>query len=361
MRSGGPVAIAARSDPARTASRSAGCPVRRRAARRDGPTGSSVTATQASAGDRWAARIISAAVSNGQARPTGLNGSCRLSPPAATTTPASRSAFTAVSPRGHRLLVIATLQIEVRRREGDDRDPRRGEGFGHLALALDALDAEADAVTGGDRAVEAGRRHDVGELGETVRRRVEGLVGVQVDADAERIGDREQGLGRRPDRPVLEVRAAADEIGTPRDRLAQEGPLVGPLRSGDRPAAQGDDLDVDQIDDASAHLDERLHAEQAVVDGGVDVRADEPEAVGRHQPGGPLGPFDGVGEIDRRAGRDHRVDRAEQVAALVGQALGEERLVEVGVRLGRGREEEPAVELDNGVRGSPAGRRRRRR
>ena len=40
------------------------------------------------------------AVSNGQPRPSGLNGSCRLSPPAATTTPASRSACTAVRPRG---------------------------------------------------------------------------------------------------------------------------------------------------------------------------------------------------------------------------------------------------------------------
>ena len=64
------------------------------------PSRRSVTVAHASAGERWAASTISAAVSNGHARPSGLNGSCRLSAPAATTTPASRSARTAVSPRG---------------------------------------------------------------------------------------------------------------------------------------------------------------------------------------------------------------------------------------------------------------------
>ena len=92
-RSGAPVAIASRSEPAGTAMRSAG------SADRDRRSGA-VTDAHASAGERWAASTISAAVSNGHARPSGLNGSCRLSPPAATTTPASSRARTAVSPRG---------------------------------------------------------------------------------------------------------------------------------------------------------------------------------------------------------------------------------------------------------------------
>ena len=100
-RPGAPVAMASRSVAAGTAMRSAGSPGAMRAgARPIARAACSVTAAQASAGTRWATRIISPAVSNGHPRPSGLNGSCTLSAPAATTAPASRSALTAVTPRG---------------------------------------------------------------------------------------------------------------------------------------------------------------------------------------------------------------------------------------------------------------------
>ena len=60
----------------------------------------SVTAASASAGVRCPAVMSSEVVSNGSARPAGLNGSRRLSAPAASGMPASRMRRTAVSPRG---------------------------------------------------------------------------------------------------------------------------------------------------------------------------------------------------------------------------------------------------------------------
>jgi hypothetical protein len=144
---------------------------------------------------------------------------------------------------------------------------------------------------------------------------------------------------------VLEVGTAADDVRTTRHRLVQQRPLRGTRGAGHRPAAHGDDLHVDHAGEPLAHLDQCLDAGEAVVEGRIDMGAHEPEAVGGHQPGGPLGASDGVGDVDRRAGGDHRVDRAEQVAALVDQPLGEERFVEVSVRFDRCRQEHPAVEL----------------
>ena len=68
----------------------------------------------------------------GRPGPSGLNGSCRLSAPAATTTPASRRAAHGRQPARHRLLVVAALQVEVRRRQGDDGDAGGGDGLGDL-------------------------------------------------------------------------------------------------------------------------------------------------------------------------------------------------------------------------------------
>src|SRR5690606_26536973 len=59
-----------------------------------------VTAASASSGRRCAAVMSSDVVSNGSARPAGLNGSRRLSPPAASGMPASRICRTAAMPRG---------------------------------------------------------------------------------------------------------------------------------------------------------------------------------------------------------------------------------------------------------------------
>ncbi len=54
-----------------------------------------------------------------------------------------------------------------------------------------------------------------GEVLEAHHRRVEGFVGVQVDADAGFRRDREEHVGRFSDRSVrFEVRASADQVGS---------------------------------------------------------------------------------------------------------------------------------------------------
>ena len=128
-------------------------------------------------------------------------------------------------------------------------------------------------------------------------RGVERLVGVQVDADAVVGGDRRgtspSPLGSRP----VEVRATADEVGTGRQRVAEQGPLVGAAGPGDRPRAQGDDLDVDHVGDAATHLGERFDAGQplsSVVSACVRTAT---EAVAGHQAGRPLGALDDVGDV----------------------------------------------------------------
>ena len=130
------MAIASRSDDAATAIRSAGSPAAMRAGGRPVARAAiSVTHVQASSGWRWAVSTISAAVSNGHARPSGLNGSCRLSAPGR-----DHDARVAQCPHGrhaprHGLLVLAPLEVEVRRRQGDDADPGGRDDRGDLALA----------------------------------------------------------------------------------------------------------------------------------------------------------------------------------------------------------------------------------
>ena len=137
-----------------------------------------MTHAHASDGSRWVVQTISAAVSNGHARPNGLNGSCRLSAPAATVTPASLQSPNGGDAPRHRLLAIAALQEQVRRRQGNDRDACGRNLLGDPSLLGLGAAAEADAVTRGDRVLEPGAGHRLGEMGETVDRGVERLVGV---------------------------------------------------------------------------------------------------------------------------------------------------------------------------------------
>ena len=100
---------------------------------------------------------------------------------------------------------------------------------------------------------------------------------------------------------------------------------------------------------------------QPVVQRRVGVGAHGPEAVARHQPGRPLGPLDGLGHGQLGPAGGHRLDRAEEVAGSVRQPLGEERLVEVGVGLDGGAEQDVAGEVDDVVGGLGAHVSRRRR
>ena len=67
-----------------------------------------------------------------------------------------------------------------------------------------------------------------GEVLEAHHARVEGLVGVEVDAHGGLGGDLEQGIGGRLDPTVgFEMRTAPDEIGAEGQGIAQERAVVG--------------------------------------------------------------------------------------------------------------------------------------
>ena len=213
-----------------------------------------------------------------------------------------------------------------------------GHALGRRPLSCLRLHPEAHAVARGRGEREA-RQHAPGEDVEPVGRRVERLVGVQVDADPVIRRDLEHQIGRGLDVAAdvhLEVRAAPDEIGAGGQRLTQERPRVGPLWPAERPARQRDDLDVDHPGDAATHLREPFDAAQPVVDREVGVGAHGRVPVGGHQPGGALGTLDDAGCVHHVPVRLHRADRAHQVAGRVVDDLGQERLVEVRMRLDSG-------------------------
>ena len=189
--------------------------------------------------------------------------------------------------------------------------------------------------------------HQLGEVGQAQHRRVEGLVGVQIDADAVVGGDRQEHLGGRPRvAVVLEMGTSPDQVGTGGQRVDQQRTLVGPARSRHRPATQRDDLHIDDVGDPVAQRHQRLDAGQSVVEGGVGVGSHEPEPVGGHHPGRPLGPGQGLVRAEPVADGLHRPDRPHQVAGLVGHDVGQEGLVEMGMGFDRRRREDEARQID---------------
>ena len=286
--------------------------------------------------------IISDAVSSGSPRPTGLNGSWRLSAPAATLTPACCRARTAVTALGVATGAVATLQEQVGVGEGDHVDACCGDLLGDLLLSMHRLQRERHAVTGRDSEGEPGGDHPLGEILQGTDRRIERLVGVQVDRQAGLGGHRQEVVVGR-NRIGLQMGASADDVDPHRDRVTKQRALVGSFRADRRPGAQRSDLDVDERPETIAHLDQRLNRHQTGAHREIDVSADRRTAVGRQQDRGTLGTLDRVGEGDRRASLLHRTDGTEQVTGGVVDALGQERLVEVSVRFGKGRQHEVAV------------------
>ncbi len=171
------------------------------------------TASHASAGERCAAITSSAAVSSASERPTALNGSRTLSAPAATTAPASRSACTAVSPRGGFCWIPRDCRVEVGLRKRDDVDAAERDLAGHLALHLGGLHAERDAMASGgagDSLTSLGHRSR--EVAEPQRTRGERLVDVQINGRTE-LGREGDELARRRRRIGIDVGRTADHIG----------------------------------------------------------------------------------------------------------------------------------------------------
>ena len=143
-----------------------------------------LTISSASAGRTWAVMIIRPAVSRGSARPTGLNGSCKLSAPAAMLTPAVAQRPDRGDAAWHRDLVLAAEEEQIGVGEGDHRDAGGRDLVGDLALAVLGLQDQRHAMARGDRMRKAGRDDALGKILQREHRRIEGLVGVQIDGQS---------------------------------------------------------------------------------------------------------------------------------------------------------------------------------
>ena len=110
-------------------------------------------------------------------------------------------------------------------------------------------------------------------------------------------------------------------------------------------AIRRDDLDVDDVAELVSHLDEGFHAAQPDDAAQISVRPDRGEAVrdaGQH---GASGPVSDVLFGERRPRGLPCRDGAEQVASGVDHPISSQRLVEMGVRLGRSGQEHEAREV----------------
>jgi hypothetical protein len=243
---------------------------------------------------------------------------------------------------------LAPLEVEVGLGQRDHTDSGRRHLVGDRLLRLPGLHAEADAVAGRDAVGEARRPHTAGQVPQSQYGEVERLVGVEVDHVAAP-GCQVQKHLVRSDRVVVEIRAATDDVGTGGERLAHERPVVRAGPPGHRPCDQGHDLKVDQVAEAAARLHQPFHGPQAVTGHDVGVRPDGGRAVGHHEPRGALGPLGDVLDGEALAVGVHGLDRAQEVALRVQDALGQEGLVEVGMRLDRCRQEHIAVEVEDGL------------
>jgi hypothetical protein len=146
------------------------------------------------------------------------------------------------------------------------------------------------------------------------------------------------------DRARIQVGTATHDVGAQFHRRPQHRPYLGALRSGELDR-QGDELQVDEVTQPLAHLQQRLDRADAdrLVD--ADVGADGGGAIGQTQQCSLGGPGNKVLLRDRRLVVQPGVDGAAQVASGVGDAIGRQRRVEVGVRLGRGRQQQVAAQV----------------
>ena len=100
-------------------------------------------------------------------------------------------------------------------------------------------------MAGCDPMREAGLGDQVGELRQVQHRRVEGLVGVQVNRTAE-LRRQRQHKGVVSDWVGIQMGAAPDHICAHLHRRTQQGPQLFALGPG-QPHVQGDKLDIDQV------------------------------------------------------------------------------------------------------------------
>jgi len=200
------------------------------------------------------------------------------------------------------------------------------------------------SVTTADALAEAGVGHQLRHQRQVEGVRVELLVHVQVERPVQ-LGGQAHAVLEAGDRVGVEVRAAAHHVDACLHRLAEQRPVGGTACARHGPLDEGHELEVDLVAEGSLGRQHALHGGEPDAGAEVHVGADGGAAVGEQPPGPLLGPPGDVGGGERGLEGHPRVDGAEQVAGGVRHQVGGERLVEVGVRLGRRGQQEAAAQV----------------
>ena len=187
-----------------------------------------------------------------------------------------------------------------------------------------------------------------GEVAEADGIGVEGLVGVEVDADAVALGDRQDGVGGRLGVGV-DVGGAAGQVGAAVEGLVEDASVRGPGVAAQRCADQGHDLHHGQpvarrvVPEGDQRLERRPPRGLVEVHVGAHRGGAVQHEVLEHRPRG-------VEHLRRRAvGQPGRpgAHRAHEVGVGVGGGVPGTGLVEVGVGLDRRVEHDEAVAVDD--------------
>ena len=188
-----------------------------------------------------------------------------LSEPAKTVTPAATSRFTGGIGTGPGpFVMIAT--------------PACASAAAVRSNSESSTLAEREGMADGDAALQASGfrpRRDLAKLEAAERPRI---VQVDIDADAVPLGDREDRVEMAGHVVVDAGRIeSADEIGALADRVVEK---IGDAGARDDAALrERDDLDVDQVADRLAHLEQRMQTVELNLVVDVDMRAKRHRAV----------------------------------------------------------------------------------
>ena len=176
--------------------------------------------------------------------------------------------------------------------------------------------------------------------------RVEGLVGVQVDRRRGATGGLDDDVDR-PDTIGLEVRAAPHHTGAETRAVVQRPHVLVRTRTGHRGVHERDELDVHQVAEVRRCF---LRGDEVADPGArsrVDVRSHRGDPVEEQllERGSDAGDHVVVREHPLEFGGDPGVDRPEEVARRVRYLLGGQRLVDVCMRFGHRRQDQPAPDV----------------
>ena len=199
-------------------------------------------------------------------------------------------------------------------------------------------------MTGSHRVREIGIDNHLGELGEVEDPRIKHLVHMKVQTDPS-VRCRRQGVRHQRGPVRIQMRASTDQVDADIESDGQRSTVSPSFRAGDRIAGERHDLDIHQVRHPVARLANRLKGVFASTD--VDVRAYRRGTVRQEQPEGIGGP---VGNLIRREESIRcclrpGFDGPHQIPSRVRHPFSGEGLVQMGVRLGHGSEQQPTVEL----------------